>query len=620
MRRNRIDEIRMFLAVSALSLAASCQVDFSEFDNMQDSGTQEVGIYAGGAGTRTEMLSNGLSAAWTAGDELALWARTSSGSYALSNQVFKTYGIDSERGYFTSTLSSAMADGTYTYMCCYPAPMSVSGTQVTFDLPEVQDGKASGGTDIMIATPVEHGPLAPVPDPDDHSGMSLRMNRMMHQFRFYIPSDNTALGTEKIEKLVLTFPSDVVGDVTLDISDPTAASTLSDGKQQLTLKLAEPISVSEPDEYDYAYAVINPTVFDSGQMMDVKAYTSTMVAEVDPIDLCGRSFQAGHSTPVKLKVKRIVEFPYVLNFNVIANKLGEGLISVKFDVPDDCIWPDGSTGDFIYCPGNVIDAGENIAFRFESKEAYESFSGKEVVLYYESEHAIVSQTINLGEVIAEDDADETVIEVTVPYLFEEDFSSMSVYDGGYNGGVETSVEGASEPAEDLSAYGLPAGWSGARTGCDVAGTSMIIGSRVDYVLLGGTRSYARLESPAMEALKPGASADLIISFDYGGGRSGSSKFYPVAVCGCTYQDGLLDGYATQFNNDASWSGISDYVSIPDIPTSGNSSSLGLKMTYSLTDCTDTCRLSWHVVGLGTAGIANGNQFLYIDNIKVQIAN
>lgn len=620
MRRNRIDEIRMFLAVSALSLAASCQVDFSEFDNMQDSGTQEVGIYAGGAGTRTEMLSNGLSAAWTAGDELALWARTSSGSYALSNQVFKTYGIDSERGYFTSTLSSAMADGTYTYMCCYPAPMSVSGTQVTFDLPEVQDGKASGGTDIMIATPVEHGPLAPVPDPDDHSGMSLRMNRMMHQFRFYIPSDNTALGTEKIEKLVLTFPSDVVGDVTLDISDPTAASTLSDGKQQLTLKLAEPISVSEPDEYDYAYAVINPAVFDSGQMMDVKAYTSTMVAEVDPIDLCGRSFQAGHSTPVKLKVKRIVEFPYVLNFNVIANNLGEGLISVKFDVPDDCIWPDGSTGDFIYCPGNVIDAGENIAFRFESKEAYESFSGKEVVLYYESEHAIVSQTINLGEVIAEDDADETVIEVTVPYLFEEDFSSMSVYDGGYNGGVETSVEGASEPAEDLSAYGLPAGWSGARTGCDVAGTSMIIGSRVDYVLLGGTRSYARLESPAMEALKPGASADLIISFDYGGGRSGSSKFYPVAVCGCTYQEGLLDGYATQFNNDASWSGISDYVSIPDIPTSGNSSSLGLKMTYSLTDCTDTCRLSWHVVGLGTAGIANGNQFLYIDNIKVQIAN
>ncbi len=64
-------------------------------------------------------------------------------------------------------------DGTYTYMCCYPVPSSVNGTKATFNLPAVQDGKASGGADIMIATPVEHGPLAPVPDPEDHSGMSL---------------------------------------------------------------------------------------------------------------------------------------------------------------------------------------------------------------------------------------------------------------------------------------------------------------------------------------------------------------------------------------------------------------------------------------------------------------
>ena len=64
---------------------------------MQLPETQEVGIYAGGARTRTEMLSNGLSAAWTAGDELALWARTSSGSYALSNQVFKTLVARGER-------------------------------------------------------------------------------------------------------------------------------------------------------------------------------------------------------------------------------------------------------------------------------------------------------------------------------------------------------------------------------------------------------------------------------------------------------------------------------------------------------------------------------------------
>ena len=620
MRRKWIDKIRMSLAISAFFLTSCGQIEFPEFNDMQLPETQEVGIYAGGARTRTEMLSNGLSAAWAAGDELAVWARNSSGAYALSNQVFKTYGIDYGLGYFTSTLSSAMEDDTYTYMACYPAPASVNGTKATFNLPSVQDGKASDGVDIMIATPVEHGPLTPVPDPEDHSGLSLKMNRMMHQFRFYIPSDNTAIGTEQIEKIVLTFPSEVTGDVTFDLSDPDQGATLTYGERQLTLQLADPIAVSPAGEYDYAYAVINPASFASGQVMNIKAYTSSKIADIDPIDLCGRTFRAGHSTPVKLKVKGIVDYPYVLNFKVAGNNLGEGLQSVRLSVAGGCVWPDGSTGDYTYCPGGLIDTGDVISLRFESKDAYESFSGKNVVLYYESEHAIVSQSINIGEVIAEGVSDNTTVDVTVPYLFAEDFSSLRTYDGGYKSSVETSVEGASEPAKDLSAYGLPSGWSGARTGCDAAGTSIIIGSRVDYVLLGGTRAYARLESPAMSAIKPGASVSLSISFDYGGGRSGSSKFYPVAVCGSTYQEGLLDGYATQFNNDASWSGISDYVSIPNIPTSGNSSSLGLNMTYRLSGCTDSCRLSWHVVGLGTAGIANGNQFLYVDNIKVQIAN
>ena len=91
MRRKWIDKIRVSLAITVIFLTACVQIDFPEFNDMQLPETQEVGIYAGGARTRTEMLSNGLSAAWTAGDELAVWARNSSGAYALSNQVFKTY-------------------------------------------------------------------------------------------------------------------------------------------------------------------------------------------------------------------------------------------------------------------------------------------------------------------------------------------------------------------------------------------------------------------------------------------------------------------------------------------------------------------------------------------------
>jgi hypothetical protein len=54
----------------------------------------KVGFYAGGTQTRTEMLPNGLSAAWKEGDQLAVWAADANGSYVLSNQIFGSYGID----------------------------------------------------------------------------------------------------------------------------------------------------------------------------------------------------------------------------------------------------------------------------------------------------------------------------------------------------------------------------------------------------------------------------------------------------------------------------------------------------------------------------------------------
>ena len=144
---------RHFLVALAAVVLPSCADEFrAEVGNNETS--YQVGFYAGGVQTRTEMLENGLSAMWTADDQIALWARNSSGSLTLSNQKFKTYGLDSQKGFFTSDLASAMPDGSYTYYSCYPVPVSVSGNSVSFNLPSVQDGKAGGGADIMIASPV----------------------------------------------------------------------------------------------------------------------------------------------------------------------------------------------------------------------------------------------------------------------------------------------------------------------------------------------------------------------------------------------------------------------------------------------------------------------------------
>ena len=175
-------------------MISSCMDDFKmEVPGVETSGKVKVGFFAGGTQTRTAMLPNGLSAEWVSGDEIAVWAMNSSGSYTLANQTFGTYGIDASHGFFTSTLDAAMPEDTYTYYCCYPTPLSVNGTQVTFNVPAEQDGKAGNGADIMVATPVRHAALTAIPEPEAHSGMSMSMNRMMHQFRFWIPGSNTIL-------------------------------------------------------------------------------------------------------------------------------------------------------------------------------------------------------------------------------------------------------------------------------------------------------------------------------------------------------------------------------------------------------------------------------------------
>lgn len=574
----------------------------------------KVGIHAGGVSTRTQILDNGLSAVWTEGDKLSLWAIDSSGEAVLSNQTFTAYGTDASRGFFTTELASQMPEDTYIYYCSYPEPVSVEGTSAIFNLPSVQDGKVTGGADVMVAAPVRHGALAPLPEVEDHSAMKMTMNRMMHQFRFFVPEDDTQLQDAQITRMVLTFPEPVVGDVLVDISDPTRQAVLSAGYREITLNLSEPLT---KENHGYACVAFVPTKFSDGQSLHVQAFTADKIVQVAPIDLCAKECLPGHSTPVRLAIDGLVDYPWQMTFKIAANNLGEDINSVIIEAPQDCIWPVTNTNVYTYTPGAKIKVGDEFVIRFSSEQQYRSFSGKSINVKYDTDHAIMSQNLVLDDIST---LDKSNVSLTVPYLFFEDFSTLKEYNGNYTDGPYTSVEGATTAAKDLSAYGLRNGWTGARTGCDNAGTAILVGGRVDCVLLGATRAYGRLDSPQLVGLKPDASVNVSVSFDYSGSRSGSSTYYPVAVCGSTGFDGLLNGYATQFNNAESWTDIEGKQSVPGIPTNGSATSLSKSMTYTITDCTSTTRLSWHVAGMGYKNfkIDNGNQWMYIDNIKVQI--
>ena len=143
MTRNWTIKVRALL-VLATAAFTGCHDELHDTQSF----AHHVGFYAGGGQTRTIMQSNGLSTDWQKDDELALWAKGSSGDFVLQNQLFKNYGSEHSRGFFTSSLSAVMPEDVYTYYCCYPVPLSVEGTRATFNLPAVQDGRASGGADV----------------------------------------------------------------------------------------------------------------------------------------------------------------------------------------------------------------------------------------------------------------------------------------------------------------------------------------------------------------------------------------------------------------------------------------------------------------------------------------
>lgn len=617
----RIRLIRTF-ALFTILLSASCQTEMPEhhFD------AHRVGFYAGGVNTRTEMLPNGLSAAWEAGDEIAVWAKNSAGTYILNNQAFKTYGLDYERGFFSSELASAMPQDSYTYYCCYPRPLSVSGTDAVFNIPARQDGKVRDGADIMIATPATYGALAPVPDPEDHSGLSMTMNRMMHQFRFYIPASDTKLQGEAVERIKLTFPDEVVGNVTLDLADPSQKAVLSEGSASIDLRLAEPITLAAQN---YACVAFCPTAFEAGKSLEVRAYTSDKIVVVDSIDLCARDFQAGHSTPVKLKIKEVKEYPYSIVFKVKANNLGEKPNTITLTAPSGCIWTEGGSNVFTYSPGRKIEVGEEIAFRFEDAAAYRAFSGKSIAVTYDSDNALLSSNVSVQNLSSVDNAS---ISLTVPYLFFEDFSGITDFNDGHDnpntGMASDTYVGLTNNLDDLTKESALSGWSGVRVG--VSSGALRLCCRYQNVLWKGAYYKGQLYLPSLTNIKDGKDVNISVSFRYDG-NSTHSKATPIMYLGVNMLNplvnpddtdlisGVITGAGYGNKNPSTLSPVA--ISGQNLSNSGGSyTNIRNTQTVTIENFDNSLRLAWFVTTTDSRGNTNSNSWLYLDDIKVQIAN
>lgn len=586
------------IAAGLLCTFSSCQKGAVE--NVDNVGRHTVGFCTGDASTRTMMNPDGLTASWEKGDRIAVWAKNSAGEYTLNNTLFSVYGVDGARAFFTATIDASMPEDRYTYFATYPVPESVSLTKATFTIPSIQDGKVSGGADIMIANPLLHGPLDEVQELSDYTKLGMSMEHILHQFRLYLPEGEDKLGGEAIVKMVLTFPKPVAGKLVADFTDTEAAPEFSGEEKSITLKLSEPLVNSTSSERKYAMAAFFPSSFEASESINIKIYTETKIANAYPVNLEGRTFAAGHSTPVRLRISDIQEYGR-LRFTVSSNNLGENANAVRLTAPQGCTWGDGST-IYEYRPGHEITTGETFEIPFENLDTFRTFSGKDVTVTFDTEHVDATQTVRVPDLTTLNFAE---ISAGLPYLLYEDFSGVESFNSGDN--YATSNAGSKSPKSFLN------GWTGGRVGAE-AGMCIRIACRRET-----SKGYdARVDSAPIISLKK--STDIKVSYDYGV----NNKYGGIAI--------ITDGNVGQNVHIGYVTDTKGYSSGDDSGTFESDNTFYAKEytgSYTSTPNSDTriihsaptgvLRITWRSAAEYQAGTTNTTCWLYLDNIKVQIA-
>lgn len=598
--RSFVLKIRHLLALYLILAGIACtRIDTEELKG----GKITVGLTFDGSGTKTVLDPSAAAFIWEKGDKIALWASPSDDVSAsgLSAQPFTLVSRDGAKAFFTSTLSSSMTPGEYVYRLSYPQPQSLDGDNAIFSLPSIQDGTASGGVGIVVSDTFQSTELRALDESspvDESLSFRARLHHILHYLRFYVPLGNDVLG-EPVTRIEFSMPQAVSGDVRLNLSDGTALLS-GTSSSKMVIDLDDPVQNGE-----FISAGIFPpaSVYGEGDEMNIRVFSSHKYSDLDPINLSGRDFQAGHITSVPLKV-RSAEDLYTIRFLLGSNNLGEEVqnITISFDTEAVICFEKCQTLTINKKDGSNIGVGESFEFMVSSDRAdVEALSGKTATIKYESENAIVSEKITfplLG-------ASQTVLPVVLncPYLMYEDFSWIN----SFSSNDAYKVVGGDD-SMDAFQFGE---WWGARIGGD-AGNAIRLGGHRKTVFGIGKVYPARCDSPFF-TIKEGKSVDVVVSFNYSMNReetNGNGDGMTVYVGWSDKQGGLKSSDET---------GTFDYSFKLNENTGGYSNINHNSGDIEIKGMTSAKRLSIRDVPDKVGGIgSSGNYWLYIDNIKVQI--
>lgn len=554
--------------------------------------------------SRTSVAPNGLSTRWTATDRIAVWA-TDEQTDILAAEPFQVYYSIGSYAEFTANIMP-MGEGLFTYYSTHPIPASVSGRTATFPLERVQQGSFDGSNDILVAYPSTGLALE-----NEEAAVNLVYKHKMHTLRMFVPDDTEGMG-EPIRRIDISFPTPVVGDVHVDYTSATAPATLTNGSQHVTIEIPEGLSPSSENERSYAYAIVFPATMRAEDEITFNVQTDNFHATQT---FAARSLSEGGSTPVRLTCTP--DLRTLLRFSIKENFLGEDPTRITIQT---------SGGSYTVDPATTFYPHGYYDLDVTDKP---SLAGQAITVIYESEHAIVSQSLtvpnyNMGKIVD--------IQLTVPYLFFEDFSQIASFTDdhddaptGFNMDGDTYNNAKLLDDEDPHLTG----WSGSHIG-GMTGKSIRIMCRYEGGLTAVAYYKGRVDTRPIGGLK--SSANLLITFDYTSAythyfTSGGSLNTPIKM----YMGHTTATGAIKPDNDFGDTAKTPPTNLANKLIDGESlsensgswdSGFHTHSTVVLNSATADTRLSWIVstdIKANWLG-GNGNFWIYLDNIKVSIAN
>lgn len=593
--------------VGCVLVLGACSASYEDASNAPAELT-EVGFELAGDVTRTSISEDGMTTRWSVGDRLYVWAKGADESFTFENTSFmlRYYSEEFDKAYFTSNIPS-MGQGEYTYYLTYPQPKSVEGTVATYSLPAQQSGKYEGGNDIMVAEPVVAEALTSAKKVE----LNTIMRHQMHALKITIP-EKASNFDNRVYSLEITFPTGVVGDISLDVTNPKGKPTYSNLSNTITVRSNEGFEVGSDIWVFVLPGIVSGDVSYKIVGLEQRSEVATYHLE--------REFQRGHVTPIRMAMPPFEKYT-AFNFSIGENHLGE-------DFNYFTLYDHNGTNMGTY----YRNAENRYTWEYYGEFDTTPYNNSNWTLVFDTENTVVENKVNMGEL--KPYFQQNITPVDIPYLLFENFENVAESESyGNNSYADSERE---QPGKSLDGAMPTNGWNAARYWLKPG--AMRINARrqcVKIFVAFASSHHGRMDTPQLwdgsRGIKPGKSVNVSLQFDAALNRHTDSSLAVteagIAVATHTNANNPIDGiptgtaglgsnYSTTLADFGStWleqalaetAGSEDFgKTFPTYNTEFAVSSNSRICFYPTLKCNDS-------------GVGNTEINVYIDNIKLSIA-